>query len=148
MDWVTIQEDDLQCVLNKNQLDLLKAETIRSANASICVKIIELVVSRIRAEIAASGKNMLDENYAKIPMELKECALRLAMESLQTRIPSMELSESQKRAIDASREILRRVANGELPVSKPRNGVRTARKFSITHGSASRKITRKSTEGM
>ena len=148
MNWIKITEDDLQCTLNKNQLDLLKAETIQTSNVSICTKIIELVVSRIRAEIAASGINMLDENYAKIPPELKECALRLAMESLQVTIPSMELSQSQTRAINDAKEILQRVACGKLPVSRPLHGVKTARKFAISHGSETRKLTRNSTEGL
>ncbi len=148
MNWTTVNENDLQCVLNKNQLDLLKAETARGEDRSVCIKIIELVVSRIRAEIAASGKNMLDVNYAKIPMELKECTLRLALEALQTRMPTIELTSAQERAINDSKEILRRVATGELPVSRPRNGVKTARKFAIEHGGAERKISRTSTVGL
>ena len=138
----------MQCVLNKNQLDVLKAEAVRSANASICTKILELVVSKIRAEIAASGVNMLDENYAKIPPELKECALRLAMESLQARVPAMELSKSQTRAIDAAYAVLERVASGKLPVSTPERGIKTARKYSIAHGSAPRQAGRISTGGL
>ena len=138
----------MQCALNKNQLDALKAEAVRSANASICTKILELTVSKIRAEIAASGINMLDENYAKIPPELKECALRLAMESLQTRVPSMELSKSQTRAIDAAYATLERVAAGKLPVSTPERGVKTARKHAIAHGAAPRLAGRNSTRGL
>ncbi len=145
--WISITEDDLQSVLNKNQLELLKAEKISEKSSSICTKIIELVVSRIRAEIAASGVNMLDENYAKIPPELKECALRLALESLCIRIPSIELSNAQIRAIDDAKEILSRVAVGKLPVSIPVGGIKTARKHAITYGVRTRSTNGKSMEG-
>ena len=148
MNWITITENDLLCALNKNQLDLLKAEALQRNDSSICAKVIELVVSRIRAEIAASGINMLDKNYAKIPPELKECALKLAIESLQTRIDCFEISTPQQRAADNAREILARVASGKLPVSRPRNGIKTARKYSISHGAQQRKATRQTMEGM
>ncbi|MBO5254550.1 MAG: hypothetical protein J6B07_01850 [Opitutales bacterium] len=136
--WIKITEQDLQIALNKTQLDLLKAEAIKTANTSICTNIIELVVSRIRAEIAASGVNMLDIDYARIPPELKECALRLAIESLHVRIPAIELSQAQIRAIEDSKEILSRVATGKLPISIPTNAIKTARKHTISHGVRSR----------
>lgn len=148
MNWTRITEEDLECVLNKTQLDLLKSEAVRRNNASIAAKAIELAVSRIRAEIAASGVNMLDEDYAKIPPELRECGMRLAVDILQSRIPSLELSQSQLRAIESSNEILRRVAAGELPVVRPRRGIKTARKYAVDHKASERRITRVSTEGM
>ena len=148
MNWTTITENDLLCALNKNQLDLLKSEAMHRNDTSMCVKVIELVVSRIRAEIAASGINMLDKDYAKIPLELKDCALKLAIEALQTRMDCFEISSAQQRAADNAREILARVASGKLPVSRPRNGIKTARKHSIAYGGSQRKITRNTTESI
>ena len=147
INWTTLTEDDLLCALNKPQLDLLKAEAIQTNHASLCSKIIELVVSRIRAEITASGINMLDENYAKIPPELKECAIRLAIESLHVRVPSIELTQAQIRAIDDAKEILTRVAIGKLPVSVSKNPVKTARKNAIQHASRPRNTSGKALEG-
>ncbi len=147
INWITLNENDLHCVLNKNQLELLKAETIKANNASICTKILELIVSRIRAEIAASGINMIDANYAKIPPELKECALRLAIESLHVRIPSIDITQTQIRAIDDAKEILSRVANGKLPVSTPKSAIKTARKGSIQHGGGRRCTSTQTLEG-
>lgn len=148
MDWIILTERDLFDLLNKSQLDMLKAEAVKTNDSGICNRIIDMIVSRIRAEIAASGVNMLDCNYAKIPPELRETALRLALEALQTRLPELELSPAQIRAADYAREILARVAEGKLPVSRPTNGIKTARKFAVAHGVGERKFTRKSTEGM
>lgn len=147
MNWIVIQEADLHCILSKNQIDLLKAEAVKNGDTSICAKAIELAVSRVRAEIAASGANMLDENYGKIPPELKECTLRLAAEILQSRIPTLEFGRVQTAALEDAKQTLARVAEGKLPVSRPRNGVRTARKFSICCGGQSRRLGRASTEG-
>ncbi len=137
----------MHCILSKNQIDLLKSEAVKNGDASICAKAIELAVSRVRAEIAASGTNMLDENYGKVPPELKECTLRLAAEILQSRIPTLEFGKVQAAALENAKQTLARVADGKLPVSRPRNGVRTARKFSICHGAESRRLGRASTEG-
>lgn len=147
MNWIQLQESDLHCILSKSQIDLLKAEALKNGDASICAKAMELAVSRVRAEIAASGTNMLDENYGKIPPELKECALRLAAEILQSRIPTLEFGKIQAAALETAKQTLARVSEGKLPVSRPRNGVRTARKFSMCHGGQSRRLGRASTEG-
>lgn len=147
MNWTTISPCDLSQILNKNQLDLLKAESLRNGDASMPEKAIDLAVSRVRAEIAASGLNMLDENYSKIPPELRECAMRLAAAILQTRIPTMEFTASQKKALENCLDLLKRVSDGLVPVTRPRNAVRTARKYSISFGGQKRRLSRSSTEG-
>lgn len=149
MDWIILTPQDLECALNKPQLDILKAEAIRSLNRDISQDIISGIVARIRAEVAASGLNILDTDHSRIPAELKDCAIRLAIEALQLRIPSMEISDAQSRQADIARETLLRVASGELPVSRPVFGVRSSTKRKgVSSGAAKRMADRKSMEGI
>ena len=149
MDWIKITTEDLECALNKPQLEILKAQRLRSPGRDIAFEVISNIVARIRAEIAASGLNSLDADHSRIPPELKEPALRLCVEALQARIASMELSKSQTRLAEAARNTLERVARGELPVSRPICAIRTASpKKGFSAGAARRLSTRETTEGI
>ena len=141
MKWITLTPADLESALNKPQLDILKSS--RLGLNGIDAEVIGLIVSRIRAEIAASEINFLDEDHSTIPPELKECAVRLAVEALQLRIPSMELSEAQKRHADYARQTLQRVAESKLPVCRPEHPISTglSRKSAATLRSRSSSAT-------
>lgn len=132
MDWITIKKSDLECALNKPQLDMLKSASLASAGHDIIDDIISCVVSRIRAEISAGNINKLSAEHSKIPLELKECALALSLEMLQARIPDIPMPDSiQKRANDA-RAILLRISEGSLPVSAPLYGISAAAKKAVS----------------
>ena len=149
MDWINLKTSDLECALNKPQHEILKAQTLKSPGREPAAEILDSVVVRIRAEVAASGLNAIDPDHSRIPPELKECALRLAAEALQTRLPQMELTDRQCRLADEARETLARVARGELPVSSPLFGVRTGLpRKGANFGAARRVATRKSTRGL
>lgn len=140
MSWIKINAVDLEEILNKPQIDILKARTFSSKGGDPASRAIESAVARVRMEVSASGLNALDIDHSRVPQELKEVALRLAVESLMIRIPAMEISASQQRAADEAREILRRVASGELPISRPAISVSSASaKKGISH-KASKKI--------
>ena len=145
MDWIKLTTKDLECVLNKPQLDILKAQALRSPDMDIAFEVISNIVARIRAEIAVSGLNSLDADHSRIPLELKDCALRLCVESLQARLPSMELSKLQIIYADDARETLVRVASGELPVSRPLFSISTATAKKGISSSASKKISTRKT---
>ena len=102
-----------------------------------------------KRQISASGLNCLDADHSRIPYELRDCALRLAVEALHLRVPSIEISALQSKHADLARETLLRIATGQLPVSRPTAAVRTASaKRSVYSKSAPRKATRATTEGL
>lgn len=149
MDWIKITTKDLECALNKPQLEILKAQSLRSPDMDIAFEVISNIIARIRAEIAVSGVNSLDADHSRIPLELKETALRLCVEALQIRLPAIELSKLQIKHADIARNTLLRVASGELPVSRPLFSISTAsHKKGITSGSSQRVATRKSMKGI
>jgi len=149
MDWIKLTSDDLESVLNKPQLEILKAQSLRTLKRDIAQDVLDSTIARVRAEIAASGLNVLDEDHSRIPFELRECALRLAVESLQLRVPTIELSALQSKHADLARELLLRVATGQLPISRPAFGIRisTARR-GVRSCAAKRNATRKTLEGI
>ncbi len=126
MNWTNITPRDLESTLNKTQLDLLKAEELKSAGKPISEEIISMITQEIRAKIASYPANFLDYDHAKIPCELKLCALRLSVEALQSRIPSMEMSAQQKKMADISRSHLQDVYTGKIAISRPDKPIRTA----------------------
>ncbi|MBO5780880.1 MAG: hypothetical protein J6R08_00240 [Opitutales bacterium] len=132
MNWIKITHQDLEIVLNKSQLEILKAAEFASPGRDIAESVISMAVSRIRAEISAGQANFLDPDHSRIPPELKECALSLALEALQARLPDMPMPSSISKRADLARETLARVAEGELPVSQPLYGIKTARKKGVS----------------
>ncbi|MFI3290564.1 MAG: hypothetical protein R3Y46_01645 [Opitutales bacterium] len=148
MNWTKITQQDLENALNKNQVELLKAEELKSAGSPISEEIISMIVAEIRAKIASYPANFLDYDHAKIPKELKLCALRLAIEALQSRLPSMEMTAQQKKMADISRTALEEIYTGKICVSHPDKAIKTASEkkgayYSKTNKSAYLDIPRK-----
>ncbi len=126
MNWIILKKSDLESSLNFPQLEQLKSAEFASPGHDILEDIISSVTARVRAEIAASGRNALESDHLKIPHELKEVALSLVLEALQARIPSLKFGEILDRRASIARETLLRVAKGELPVSAPILGIKGA----------------------
>ncbi len=150
MNWIRLSAEDLESVLNNNQLALLKSEYAKKTDRDFVKDILDSTVALVRAHIAASGVNMLDIDHSRIPPELRECALRLALEKLQSRIPAFELTKIQERQSDYARGILEKVGSGAMPVCRPFAAVRTAnpkKGISASRGS-SNPVNRKSMEGI
>lgn len=150
MDWVKISEDDLESVLNKRQLELIESQAGKCSERNFVIDALNSAVALVRTNIAASGVNMLDMDHSRIPPELKECTLLLALESLQARIGVLELSKLQQKRAESAHTLLGDVASGRIPVSRPIVGVRTAsRKKGISSGKGSTNtFTRKTMLGL
>lgn len=76
--------------------------------------IIRDVTKRVRSEVLSYRKNILPDDPYYLPIETQGVACALVIEALQSRIPGLKLSESQKRNTDHARCYLKRIARGEV----------------------------------
>lgn len=122
--WITLSTDDIYNYLCKEQLDALRKY---GSKEDPLPPLIADITAKIRAEIAAFPKNFLHPAENLLPVFLKSTACFLIIEALQTRLPTLQLTEDQVRSANNARMDLQRVAKGELPINnsyKPTTAVR------------------------
>ena len=109
------------------------------------------VVARIRASIRSCKANMLSETANSVPPELKWVACILILEQMQTRLPSLAFSDSQKKIAEDAGETLKAVSKCELVVSLPTNptdGYYQTGAAAVIATSSNRKVTRDLMKGL
>lgn len=119
--WTTLQISDLNDYLAANQVQALQTIALANDQGNPINEIIDDITARIRAEISGNHNNILSTNKTEIPYELKSCACYLILEAAQTRLTGLQLSNDQIRMANESREYLKRIAQGEIPISLPDN---------------------------
>lgn len=124
--WITIQTPDLYDYMAATQVNAIKSVELASWQTNPIDEIIDDVTARIRAEISGNKNNRLSADKTKIPHDLKSVACYLVLESAQVRIPTLKLTEDQVRLANESREYLKRIAQGEVPVSCPDDAQKAA----------------------
>lgn len=117
--WITIQTSDLYDYLCSTQLNALKTLEMADDQTNPIDEIIGDITARIRAEISGNRHNLLSADRTKIPHDLKSFACYLILESAQTRLPGLKLTADQIRLATDAKDYLRRIAQGEVPVSVP-----------------------------
>ncbi|MDE6432076.1 MAG: hypothetical protein K2L13_01640 [Opitutales bacterium] len=117
--WIKITIEDLYDYLISSQVDILRKRMLADKQGDPLADIITDITARIRAEISGNTRNVLSSDKAEIPPDLKSAACYLIMECAQSRIPALKLTEDQVRLANDAREYLRRIAQGEIPVSAP-----------------------------
>ncbi|MDR2778736.1 MAG: hypothetical protein LBB16_00395 [Puniceicoccales bacterium] len=118
--WITIQTSDLYDYLCSTQLNVLQTlETASNGPTNPINEIIDDITARIRAEISGNRNNLLSADRTKIPQDLKSFACYLILESAQTRLPGLKLTADQIRLATDAKDYLKRIAQGEIPVSVP-----------------------------
>jgi hypothetical protein len=119
--WTTLTSADIYAGLVAAQIDTLRTRALAPGQADPLPTLICDITARVRAEVRTCRRNRLDRDDTLIPPELKLAASHLALESLQARIPNLALTADQTRLADNARQLLLRVANGEVAVSTPDN---------------------------
>lgn len=99
--------------MTSKQIDILNDED------DPLTPIINDIMARVRAEIGSHKNNKLDDHRWKIPPELVTAACHLIIESLQSRVPTMQLTHDQIRNADNARKLLVRVAKGDVKITRP-----------------------------
>ena len=121
--WTTIQIEDLYDYLCAAQLSALQNIQLSEWQINPIHEIIDDVTARIRAEISGNKLNLLSADKTKIPQDLKSCACYIILESAQTRLPSLKLTADQIRLASDAKDYLKRIAQGEIPVSIPDDAI-------------------------
>ncbi len=117
--WIKITVEDLYDYLVSTQVDILRKRILASGQDDPLSDIICDITSRIRAEISGNTRNILSADKTEIPPDLKSAACYLILECAQSRIPALKLTDDQIRLTNDAREYLKRIAQGEVPVSIP-----------------------------
>ena len=110
--WIKLTPHSISDYLCVPQLDALRQ------NKDALETIISDIVAQVRGIVASNPKNEMPERMNLIPVEVKAPTCFLIIEALQSRIPTVKLSEDQVRNADNARAYLKRVAEGSVSISK------------------------------
>jgi hypothetical protein len=119
MSWTALTSADVYAGLVAAQIDTLRNRALAPGQPDPLPILLADVTARVRAEIRTCRRNRLDQDPALLPPELKLAASHLVLEALQARLPNLALTTDQLDLADNARQLLERVANGEVAVSKP-----------------------------
>lgn len=106
--WTPITPKDIYTYLSPIQVEALRQ------NGDPLPQIIKDTIARVRLEVNCSTKTFLAHDPTLIPVGVKTATCHLIIEALQTRIPSLKLSDDQIRNSDNARMLLRRFTLDEL----------------------------------
>ena len=119
--WITITVEDLNGYLTAAQKSAVLARNLGPLQTDPIPGTIAGVVALIRSQIRSHRANRLDgESVSSIPPELKCHACHLALESLQTRISGLKLTDSQAAFAKFAHQQLDAIGRGELVISPPK----------------------------
>lgn len=117
--WTTIVVADLNNYLVGAQVNAINTAALASGQADRFTEIRNSVVSRIRNKIETCLSNRLSSTAMTIPPSLKQCACLLIIQGLQSSIPSLKLTEDQKKQIDTFESDLTAIAACKLTIEEP-----------------------------
>jgi len=115
--WIVIVVDDLNDYLVSVQASALRTAALASGQADPFANIMHDRCNYVRNRISKLISISLTP-YA-VPPELKTTACWLIIESMQTRIPQLKLSDDQKSLIARAYKDLDIAATKDLPISMP-----------------------------
>lgn len=109
--WTIINTDSIGVYLSPFQLTALRQF------GDPLQHIIADIVAWVRSEIQTNPNNAMSEDPTLVPDSLKTVTCALVIEALQSRIPSLKLTDDQVRNANNARLHLKRVANAQVAIS-------------------------------
>ena len=131
--WIEIKIEDLYNYLVAVQVDALRKVELAKLSVDPLVGIIQDTSLKIRSHIASNRKNILSQSPYTLPPELKSLACILVIETAQTRIPGLKLTEDQIRLANEARNTLQKIARGEIKISLPDDSDAIAKNVEVVH---------------
>jgi hypothetical protein len=117
--WLSISAADIEDHLAAPQLAALREAALGDSQTDPFDAVAAAVCDRIRAEIQGCKTNLLSATPHTVPPELRHAACLLILEALHSRLPGLELTDDQRTLITDARDLLKRVARCEIPISTP-----------------------------
>lgn len=106
--WTSITAEAVSNYLSPIQLTALRQ------NLDPLNQIIADTIAHVRCEIQTNPINPVSLDPTLVPREVKGATCHLIIEALQSRIPTLKLSEDQIRNANNARAYLKRMANSEI----------------------------------
>lgn len=122
--WITLTIAKLSTAKAAALVDALRTAALAEAQGDPVPDIITRVTTRIRMEIAAGGRTILDADATKLPPSLESIGLRMVLREAQSRlnaVSALPLSEDERKEWDKDDRFLERVAKGEITVEASDN---------------------------
>jgi len=116
MSWTSITVSDLKDAKVAALVEACQTAALGSGQTDPTATIIQDVVTRIRAEVAACRSNQLDADTTTIPADLKSLAARMIMRQCQSRL-QIALNEDEREEQRNDLRYLERIADCKIPVA-------------------------------
>lgn len=116
MSWTSITVADLKDAKVAALVEACQTAALGSGQTDPTANIIQDVVTRIRAEVAACRSNQLDADTTTIPSDLKSLAARMIMRQCQSRL-QIQLNEDEREEQRNDLRYLERIAECKIPVA-------------------------------
>jgi hypothetical protein len=117
--WIVIAATDLNDYLVGAQVNALRTAALAAGQADPFNAVMPAVAARVRAEVQGCKTNQISATANSVPPDLKRETVLLILEAMQTRLPSLKLTEDQRSQIDRAYDYLKRIARCEVPISQP-----------------------------
>lgn len=124
MNWITITLADLPVAKADALVNALRTAALGAGQVDPMPEVITNATNRIRMEIAAGGRTVLDADATKIPPSLKSLAVRMVLREGQGRLNALgglPLSEDERQESKDDLRFLERIAKGEITVEASSN---------------------------
>lgn len=122
--WITLTVAQLDTAKAAALVDALQSAALGVGQADPLPEIITSVTARIRMEIAAGGRTVLDADASKLPPSLKSLGLRMVLREGQSRLNAagaLPLADDEKEEWRQDVRFLERIAKGEITVEASDN---------------------------
>lgn len=122
--WITLTVAQLDTAKAAALVDALQTAALATGQTDPLPEIIGNVTARIRMEIAAGGRTVLDADATKLPPSLKSLSLRMVLREGQSRLNAagaLPLADDEKEEWRQDVRFLERIAKGEITVEASDN---------------------------
>src|SRR5438876_9524159 len=121
--WVVLNSSDLNAFLVAPQLTALRTAALATNQSDPFDDLLPIHAARVRTHIISNPRNRLSATPNSVPPECVWILCWLMIEALQNRVPTLRLTEDQKKEIQNAKsdleKIRRAVSNNQYLISLP-----------------------------